>query len=146
MNAEKKWMQTVTANVNQPIRVMKYEKSDLLENDWLVCLSCPNPTHPGLLHTHCIKREIIIWVEEPKKAVLAFLFHFFVWIIKLEFTSVTGVLTENSLFPMNYFCLGKSELRGWQTVNNEMLWLIKFVENWNFAFILDSNFSRISFF
>lgn len=33
MNAEKKWMQTVTESMNHPTEVMKYEKSELPENN-----------------------------------------------------------------------------------------------------------------
>lgn len=74
MNAEKKEMQTVTENVTQPIEVMKYEKSDLPENDLLVCFSCLNPTLLGCTLIH--QKEIITWVDEPKRGVLDFSFYF----------------------------------------------------------------------
>ncbi|XP_032949808.1 histone H2B type 1-M isoform X1 [Rhinolophus ferrumequinum] len=58
MNAEKKEIQTVTENMTQHIEVTKYEKSDLPENDRLVCFSCLTPTL--LCCTLIHQKEIII--------------------------------------------------------------------------------------
>lgn len=74
MNAEKKEIQTVTENMTQPIEVTKYEKSDLPENDRLVCFSCLTPTL--LCCTLINQKEIIIWVDEPKRGVLDFSVYF----------------------------------------------------------------------
>lgn len=100
MNAQKKGMQTVTENVDQPMEVMKFEKSDLPDNNRLVFFSFLNPTHPGLLHTNSSKRDHYLSGRAQTRC-LRFPILFFVSSIEREFTSVTGLLTGNSLFPMD---------------------------------------------
>ena len=48
-------------------------------------------------------------------------------------------VTGNSLFTTDYICREKSERENSKTFVNEMLWLIKSVNNWNSALVIDWN-------
>lgn len=141
MSAEKKWMQTVTENENLAVEVMKYDVWPAWD-DRLVCMSHQNPTHPDLLHTD-YQKEITTRVEEPKQGVLAFSFYFY-----LHNKNRTYFCYRRNYWELIIYrglpLLGEV-WKDSKTFVNETLYLINSMDNWNSAFIVDSNSSPKTF-
>lgn len=73
-------------------------------------------SNPALLHTDSSKRDHYLsgWAQTR---CFRFLILFFVWSTEIGFTSVTGLLTGNSLLPMDWLpLLIKVWMRGWENV------------------------------